>query len=41
VEKGAISVKYLPTEEMPADALTKALGRVKMKEMVKLIGLTM
>jgi hypothetical protein len=40
VEKGTIVTKYLPTDEMPADILTKALGRVKVEEMVKLIGLT-
>jgi hypothetical protein len=39
VERGTISVKHIPTEEMPADILTKALGRVKVEEMVKLIGL--
>jgi hypothetical protein len=40
VEKETIVMKYLPTEEMPADILTKALGRVKVEEMVKMIGLT-
>ena len=39
MEKGTISVKHVPTEEMPADILTKALGCVKVEEMVKLIGL--
>jgi hypothetical protein len=40
VEKGTITVKHLRTEEMPADIMTKALTRVKVEEMVKLIGLT-
>jgi hypothetical protein len=38
-EKGTISIQHLRTEEMPADMMTKALGRVKVEEMVKLIGL--
>ena len=41
VEKGTIQIKYLPTDVMPADILTKALGRVKVEEMSKLIGLTL
>lgn len=39
VEKGTISLKWIPTDEMPADILTKALGRVKVLTMVKLLGL--
>ena len=39
VEKGRIRVVHLRTEDMPADALTKGLGREKLKHMVKLLGL--
>jgi hypothetical protein len=39
VEKGTISIQHLRTEDMPADIMTKALGRVKVEEMVNLIGL--
>ena len=39
VEKGTINIKHLPTFDMPADIMTKALGRVKVEEMVKLIGM--
>jgi len=40
VEKGIINPIHLRTDEMPADIMTKALGRIKVGEMVKLIGLT-
>ena len=30
---------HLPTEEMPADIMTKALGRLKVGEMVDMLGL--
>src|SRR5438477_2944063 len=39
VEKGTISVVHLRTSDMPADILTKALGRVKVLEMLKMLGL--
>jgi Reverse transcriptase (RNA-dependent DNA polymerase) len=39
VDKGVINVVHLPTDEMPADVLTKALGRVKVGEMVDMLGL--
>ena len=39
VEKGSITLVHLRTDAMPADIMTKALGRVKVGEMVKLIGL--
>src|SRR5271156_4833866 len=39
VEKGSMNLMHLRTEVMPADILTKALGRVKVEEMVRLIGL--
>ena len=39
VEKGKINVVHLPTDQMPADILTKALGRVKVGEMVDMVGL--
>ena len=38
-DKGRINVVHLPTEEMPADILTKALSRVKVGEMVDMLGL--
>jgi hypothetical protein len=40
VARGTITVKHLRTEDMSADILTKALPRVKVEEMAKLIGLT-
>ena len=39
VEKGSIYIQHLQTEEMPADILTKALLRVKVQELVELLGL--
>ncbi|SJL19090.1 uncharacterized protein ARMOST_22698 [Armillaria ostoyae] len=39
VEKGRIHVVHLRTEDMPADALTKGLGREKLKHMITLLGL--
>ena len=39
VEKGTITMVHLPTEEMPADIMTKALGRLKVGEMVDMLGL--
>jgi len=38
VENGAITVSYLPTGEMPADALTKPLSRQKVVEGRKMMG---
>ncbi|KAL5521951.1 hypothetical protein ACEPAF_1818 [Sanghuangporus sanghuang] len=39
VEAGHIKVHYLPTQTMPADIMTKALSRVKVQEMCKMLGL--
>jgi hypothetical protein len=39
VEKKKIQVKHVFTNNMPADILTKALGRTKVGEMVKMLGL--
>jgi hypothetical protein len=39
-KKGSFEVKYLPTTEMPADGLTKALDRGKFDRFVAQIGLT-
>ncbi|KAG7538693.1 Zinc finger CCHC-type superfamily [Arabidopsis suecica] len=38
VENGLVEVEYVPGEEQKADILTKALGRIKYKEMRELIG---
>ena len=38
VEKGLIEVQHVPGHEQKADILTKALGRIKFKEMRDLIG---
>ena len=39
-KKGSFEVKYLPTNEMPADGLTKALDRGKFEQFVAQLGLT-
>ncbi|KAG7582977.1 Zinc finger CCHC-type [Arabidopsis suecica] len=39
VENGQIEVLHVPGEEQKADVLTKALGRIKFKEMRDLIGI--
>lgn len=39
VERGNIDMVHLQTDQMPADILTKALGRVKVGEMVSMLGL--
>jgi Reverse transcriptase (RNA-dependent DNA polymerase) len=39
-KKGSFEVKYLPTNEMPADGLTKALDRGKFERFVAQLGLT-
>jgi len=39
-KKGSFEVKYLPTNEMPADGLTKALDRGKFGRFVAQLGLT-
>ena len=39
VADGHITVHYMPTDTMPADVMTKALGRVRMQEMCSLLGL--
>lgn len=38
VEKNLIDVQHVPGEEQRADILTKALGRIKYKEMRRLVG---
>ena len=37
-KKGSFEVKYLPTTEMPADGLTKALDKSKFNQFVAQIG---
>ena len=39
VDSGQIDVLYIPTRDMPADIMTKALGRVKVGEMCAMLGL--
>jgi hypothetical protein len=39
-ESGVIDIGYTPTSEMPADILTKALGREKHEEALKLLGMS-
>ena len=39
-KKGQFEVKYLPTNQMPADGLTKALDRGKCEQFVAQLGLT-
>ena len=39
VEKGVVTLKYCPTEDMVADMMTKALGRVKLQKFRKEAGL--
>jgi hypothetical protein len=39
VEQGDISVKHIPTFDMPADLLTKRLAKVKVIEGRKMLGL--
>jgi hypothetical protein len=39
VEKETIKLVHLRTDAMPADILTKALGQVKVLEMVEKLGL--
>ena len=39
-KKGQFEVKYLPTNQMPADGLTKALDRGKYEQFVAQLGLT-
>ena len=38
-KKGSFEVKYLPTTEMPADGLTKALDKGKFERFVAQLGL--
>ncbi|THH26557.1 hypothetical protein EUX98_g7636 [Antrodiella citrinella] len=39
IQKGVISVKYIPTDFMAADILTKPLSKVKVVEAYKQLGL--
>jgi hypothetical protein len=39
VEKGVVQLVHVRTDAMPADIMTKSLGRVKVGEMVRMIGL--
>lgn len=39
VASGQITLRYVPTASMPADVLTKALGRNKVVEMREMLGL--
>ena len=39
VELGLIQVKHIRTDQMPADILTKPLGRLKVVEMRSMLGL--
>ena len=41
VDQGLIKPEYLPTADMPADIMTKALGRNKVPIMCELLGLRM
>jgi hypothetical protein len=38
VNNGKINIEYCPTQEMPADMLTKGLHRVRVQEMLPLLG---
>ena len=38
VNLGAIRIVHLRTDDMPADLMTKALGRIKVKGFTKMIG---
>jgi hypothetical protein len=40
VRKQEIEILYIPTQQQPADILTKALGRTKFKECRSLLNLT-
>jgi hypothetical protein len=39
VEKGEVAPYFVSTTQMPADILTKALDRHKVKECIKMMGL--
>ena len=39
VKSGVIDVKYIPTQQMPADIMTKSLPRATVEEMRGLLGL--
>ena len=39
VHSGLITLRYVPTAEMPADVMTKPLARIKVAEMRGLLGL--
>jgi hypothetical protein len=39
VEAGEISLRYVPTADMPADILTKALTRKQVERAVSMLGL--
>jgi len=38
-QAGSFAIEYLPTDEMPADGLTKCLSRQKFEHFIKLINL--
>ena len=38
VQAGEIELRYIPSEEMPADIMTKALGRIKFSRCRQLAG---
>jgi hypothetical protein len=40
VERGDIKVEYLPTDQMPADVLTKALSSPKQNKCIHALGMT-
>ena len=39
VKAGLIDIKYLPTKQMPADIMTKALSKASVEEMRQMLGL--
>jgi hypothetical protein len=40
VERGDIKVEYLPTDQMPADVLTKGLSSPKQNKCIHALGMT-
>jgi len=39
VEKGTVTVEYCPTDVMPADLMTKALGKERHRKLIAMLGL--